>query len=332
MNYEEFKEKVKQEFLNFLPEKYQHLKLDIRPMVKVNVVKDGLTFLDTSRESWASPTIYVEDMYKVFRESENYQKVLEDVAIMVADLLNNPPLESNKIDLRNVKENIVFQLINTEQNKEMLNNIPHREFHDLSIVYRWVVERDEVGMKSAMIMNSLMQKLGLNEEQIFNLALENTKRLLPPTVRSMNDIMKETYLQKGMPEELSEIMSPHVGTGEMIWVISNNTKINGACSILYDDVLQDVATKLNSDLYILPSSIHETITVPVNMREPDTLAQWVNEINMNTVDLDERLSNQVYHYDKKQHKLTMATNTPMKRLDGFVAEPQILHGSGDRVR
>ena len=37
--------------------------------------------------------------------------------------------------------------------------------------------------------------------------------------------------------------------------------------------------------------------------------------------MDERLSNQVYHYDKDLRKLTLATDTPNKRLDGIVAEP-----------
>jgi len=42
----------------------------------------------------------------------------------------------------------------------------------------------------------------------------------------------------------------------------------------------------------------------------------VNEINMSQAPLDERLSNPVYHYyDKNLRKLTLATNTPHKRLD-----------------
>ena len=40
---------------------------------------------------------------------------------------------------------------------------------------------------------------------------------------------------------------------------------------------------------------------------------------MQKVALEERLSNQVYHYDKDLRKLTLATDTPNKRLDGIVA-------------
>jgi len=332
MNYEEFKTIVKQEFMSYLPEEYQHLKMDIRPVEKVNTVKDGMSFLDMSKESNLSPTIYVEDMYISYQETEDYRKVFEDVAAVVEKVLKEPLVTQEKLDFHNVKDNIVFQLINTEQNKGLLNSLPHREFHDLSIIYRWVIGSDENGLQSIVIKNDLMEKMGLNEEQMFKLAVVNYKRLLTPTICSMDDLVREAYKEEDMPEELAEIMLPKRTADEMMWLISNNIRINGACSMLYDDVLQEIAEKVDSDLYVLPSSVHETIAVSVNLGDPYELAQMLNEINMGYVSLDERLSNQVYHYDKELHKLTMATNTPMKRLDGLVAEPQLIYGTDSRAR
>ena len=54
----------------------------------------------------------------------------------------------------------------------------------------------------------------------------------------------------------------------------------------------------------------------------------VAEINMGQVALDERLSNQVYHYDKDLRKVTLATDTPNKRLDGIVAEAPMVYEAG----
>ena len=158
MNYKEFKTKVKQEFKRYLPEEFQHLKLDIRAVEKINTVKDEMTLLDMSKDNWLSQTIYMEDMYKAFQESGNYQMVFEDVAAMVSKIFKEPPGEKEKIDYRDAKDNIVFQLINTEQNKGLLNGLPHREFHDLSIIYRWVVGHDESGLKSVVINNDLMKQ------------------------------------------------------------------------------------------------------------------------------------------------------------------------------
>ena len=58
--------------------------------------------------------------------------------------------------------------------------------------------------------------------------------------------------------------------------------------------------------------IHETIAVSVEMGAPEYLAQMVHDVNMTAVTLDERLSNNVYHYDKDLRKLELATDVPEK--------------------
>ena len=90
-------------------------------------------------------------------------------------------------------------------------------------------------------------------------------------------------------------------------MISNEKGINGAASMLYENELHELAESFESDLYILPSSVHEVIAVSSDMGSPEMLAQMVVEVNMQEVSLDERLSNQVYHYDKDLRKLTLAT-------------------------
>lgn len=67
------------------------------------------------------------------------------------------------------------------------------------------------------------------------------------------------------------------------------------------------------------------IAVSAGIGDPYELAQMVAEINMGQVELADRLSNQVYHYDKDLRKLTMATDTPNKRLDGIVTEPVLIY-------
>lgn len=84
--------------------------------------------------------------------------------------------------------------------------------------------------------------------------------------------------------------------------------------MLYENELHELAENLESDLYILPSSVHEVLAVSTELTEPEELAQMVAEVNMQKVALEERLSNQVYHYDKDLRKLTLATDTPNKRL------------------
>lgn len=65
----------------------------------------------------------------------------------------------------------------------------------------------------------------------------------------------------------------------------------------------------------MPSSIHEVIAVSADFGSPDELAEMVYEINMDQVDINDRLSNQVYCYDKDLRTLRLATDTINKSLD-----------------
>lgn len=83
---------------------------------------------------------------------------------------------------------------------------------------------------------------------------ENTRRILSPRIRNMNDVMKEMFLSDGMPEEIAEMMIREVPPEQTLWIISNNRGIDGAVSMLYENELHELAENLESDLYILPSS------------------------------------------------------------------------------
>lgn len=75
-------------------------------------------------------------------------------------------------------------------------------------------------------------------------------------------------------------------------------------------------------LHSLPAEYKEA---SVEMGAPEYLAQMVHDVNMTAVTLDERLSNNVYHYDKDLRKLELATDVPEKGLDGVIAEPPMIY-------
>ena len=327
MNYEIFKEVVAEKFLDYMPEQYQGMRLRVEPINKVNKVLDGITLVGSGAGRSVSPTLYINHMYEHYLETENLQEVLQSAARRMDMAFKEMP-EVGDVNLESAKDNIVFQVINTLQNEDMLRDMPHREFQDLSIIYRWVVKVDENGIQSSAIRNNLAEQLGMNEEQLFKCAVENTRRIFPPTVKSMNDVIREMFISDGMPAEVADMMIGEMPEDKMMWVISNDRGINGAGSMLYEDNLHKLAMKLETDLYILPSSVHECIAVSANMGDPYELAEMVSEINMGQVALEDRLSNQVYHYDKDARRLTLATDTPNKRLDGMVAEAQLIYDNG----
>ncbi len=299
------------------------MEVRVESVDKVNRKLDGLSLLANNGKTMISPTLYINDMYEKYLKTEDLQATLREAAEAMDEVFKEatiPPL-----DISTAKDNIIFQLVNTVQNEDMLKNKPHREFHDLSVMYRWVVSVEEKQMSTIVINNSLAESLGMDEEQLFKAAAENTRRIMPPVVKSMNEVMRDIFVADGMPKELADLMVGEQEPEMTMWIITNESKIDGAASMLYEDKLHNLAESVGTDLYILPSSVHEVIAVSVEMGEPEELAQMVSEVNMAQVELGERLSNQVYHYDKDLRKITLATDTPNKRLDGVVAEQGLVY-------
>ena len=193
MNYEIFKEVVKEKFMDYMPEKFKGVELVAEPVEKVNVTLDGIILREEGRN--ISPTIYINDMYKKYQDCGD----LEETLMAACDFMERAYEQAPDVDvdsiMRDANEKIVFQLINTEQNKTFLEQVPHREFQDLSIVYKVIISADKDAVQSSKITNEFAKRLGMSEEQLFKCAAENTRRLFPPVVRSMNDIMREMDCQ-----------------------------------------------------------------------------------------------------------------------------------------
>lgn len=333
MNYELFKEVVAEKFQDYMPAEYADYRVDTHQVTKVNQTLDSINLVSNDNQGLStSPSMYINNMYEHYKECGDLQKVLQGAADGMVHAFKEAQRITPKVNFETAKDNIVMVLVNTEQNKELLENTPHREFQDLSIIYRWIVDKDVDGIQSSIVNSGLAEKLGMNEEALYQAAVVNTKNLFPPTIKSMNDVIRDMFKADGMSDEFADMMIGEIPEEQTMWVISNNRSIHGAASMLYEEGLHNLAERLETDLYIMPSSIHEVIAVSANMGDPNELAQMVNEINMDQVDLEERLSNQVYHYDKDLRKLSLATDTPNKRLDGIVAEPKLIYAAMEQSR
>lgn len=309
MNYESFKNEVEKTFKDYLPEHFQEMELEVIPVNKVNGIKDGLIMTGNFQEGKkVSPTLYINDMYEAYAQTGDFEKVILTAAERMVSSFEHIS-KTMKIDLENAKDNIVFQVVNTAWNEEMLQEIPHREFLDLSIIYRLIISVDDEGVMSTIVYNNLAQELGMKEEELFGYAAKNTCRIFPPSIGRMYEFMKEGLIDSGMSQEEADMLSETMPENDMLYVITNTQKLNGACSILYENDIHELATKLGTDLYILPSSIHECIALSVDAVELRDVVGMVETANRTEVSADEQLSDHVYYYNKDTRIFTLANNS-----------------------
>lgn len=320
MDYEIFLGMVREKFMDYMPERFRSGKMEIHAVAKVNTTLDALTIRMPENER-VSPNLYVNEMYDQYKEIGNLDAALHLIAAEYTEILEKTMTVKPELEIDELKDNVIFVLVNTEQNRELLAKVPSKPFQDLSVIFRWVMSQNVRGMVGSTVTTGMMESAGLTVESLMEHAIENTKRICPPKVISMQKAMMEVNPENFEPELVELLEQMEEDPKETTWIITNESGINGASAMLYEENLHKLAEKMGTDMYLLPSSIHEWLAVSVDKGEPEMLADMVQVINREKVRLEDRLSNNVYHYDKDLRKVTMATDVPNKRLDNFDSEP-----------
>ena len=84
----------------------------------------------------------------------------------------------------------------------------------------------------------------MTEQQVHEIAVSNTPGLLQSQIYPLSSLIGLVLEDLKMEKEL--LMATEM------YVLTNNTRLNGAACIFYEDVLKKFADTLQTDLYILP--------------------------------------------------------------------------------
>ena len=311
MNYEIFKEVVKEKILDYLPPAYQNSEVILHQVNKFNktVPEDGLVVAKPGEN--VHPVVYLNSMYKDYQVTNDIDLIMRGTAEIVMDAYIQA--KENKLEADySIKDHIVPELSNTVVNAERLKDSPTRQFNDLTVSYKIILGEGDGKTASIRITNNYAKDLGMTENQLYELACDNMKRMYPADTTRLVDYLRDSFEEKGYGDEMIEMMMG--GPIEEMydsspWLVRNNS-VCGAMVLLDTDVFDDLANYVGNDLVIIPSSIYEVLALDANMiPDCEDLSAYINEINMTEVKPEERLSNQVYLYDREEKQIKMVTNS-----------------------
>lgn len=298
-NYSEFKQQIISDLKSCIG---SDIHIQLQSILKNNNTQlDGITLLSDSLN--ISPTIYLNHYFKQY---ENGRSLSEIEADILSTYHTYRPTESIDIsfftDYDKVRSHIVFKLINYDYNRKLLQDVPHYRILDLALVFYCLIEVSPAGSAAILIHEQHLSYWNITHDNLYALALQNTPRLLSYELRNMSDVLHELFTA----EQLAAEMPGDDSSDNPMYILTNHSKINGSCCILYPNLLQEIAAQLESDLYILPSSIHEVLILPVkNQQNPDELIHIIKEVNSNQLSLEEILSDHLYLFSRKNGQLTI---------------------------
>lgn len=292
MNYKEFLQQVRAAVERISP---ASTTVKVDEVLKNNRSREACMTILAEGENM-SPAIYMNQYYEENQRGTTVEEIAEQIWEYYRTHHKNYQVDfSFYLDFEKVKDRIACKLINYEKNEFLLGKSPHRKFLDLAVVYYCKVEEESFGKGSILIQNQHLDMWRVTSEQLHEIALSNTLRLLPYELVDIADILEEML---GVEIHCAEL------DAFPMYVLTNQEKNFGAANLLFASVLEGIASTVGGDYFVLPSSIHECMVVPASEEmEPEELRRMVREINQEHVAWEEVLGDSVYRYGKEKGRL-----------------------------
>ncbi len=294
----DFYNKMRDEVAFNMPE----LDISVTEVTKNNGLKlHGL--VASRKDSRISPTIYMENYHQ--RYEDGWQ--MNDLVNEMINLITTNTGEGIELDYfkeyDRVKDKIILKVVNYDLNRELLEHVPYFKWNDLAIVFCHVCDEHSCGYATVLIRNEHMKMWNVTKEELYDRAFVNTPMLLKDVLSTMESVLSELkglFIPPDGEEEITEF-------ADNMYILSNKRRIFGASAMLYSEHLKLLANKHNSGLYILPSSIHEVIVLPEGaITDTKYMRDMIWEVNETQVSPEERLSDNLYYYDREAEQIRIA--------------------------
>ena len=296
------KEQFIDEIVGKLERIYGHGNVQTSIQIKNNGVKfDAITIHRENRQ--LSPCVYIDKYY------EKYKIGIMEIGDVVRKVVqkNEEKMGDDDFDISVLSDydractRIRVRLINTERNGELLLNVPHREFLDLSLIYYIDMTSDknkDVSILCTRVCNSQMAKWKITEQELYQQAMINMEICDEGCIISIWDLFRDRY-DADYKEDTEK--------DETYYIMTNKHLIYGANQLLMKNKIKDFAAYMEKDIYIIPSSVNECLLLPIcdGAKSPQELCADVVDVNKTLLPQDV-LSNHVYKYDRNTEEIFIA--------------------------
>lgn len=189
-----------------------------------------------------------------------------------------------------LKDNVCYMLVNKDSN--FLSDMPKRELFDMALVY-YLPIKSMTSISAFKITHDIAKKMGLTEDDLYNLAKVNTPKLFP-LEREEELLLAESFNKKLGKDLFHSALS-----------YSNEMGVNGAVSIFYENAFENLDITDDDHLIIMPVSVHGMFVLvtkenlDADRERPSSLLSELNRECQYT----EKLSDIVLYYDQDRKEI-----------------------------
>ena len=271
----------------------KNVDVDYREVLKNNGITYHALVIKKKGDNVA-PTIYIDHLFENYKNGKVLMSIVNEIVRTYNDYEPGDGVDVSFFDnFVDVAPKLSFKVVNYFKNEEILENVPFLRFADLALVPFCMVSDKRLGNGTITIRNEHLKVWEVSKEELWENVYETAPKVLPIEIKNIWDCVP-------VPPDFCE-----EGLFPRMFVLSNITQVHGASSFLYPGVMKNLSKKLNSNLLVIPSSVHETIVLPYEESNMDSafLFAMVKEVNTTVISSADVLSDNVYYYDMKTDKM-----------------------------
>ena len=316
MNFNDFKNTVKNKIGEYLTEDYADADMSLSEVKKSGGESyDALMIRKAGDERFSViPALNLTEAYNKYQNGQSVEQICEDLADVRMNVPIPEGLEKDMFtDFSKVKGKIYPRLVNSESSKDYLVTHPHTEMEDLSMVYAVRINENSTGFAEAVIDYDLAKMWGVDVEELHRVAMSNMEAHEPVFV-GLEDAMFGQFPSTG--ESTFDLDSIPDDNPLPLYMLTNKQKTKGAVMAMCSKVMDAITAKFG-EVYVLPSSVDEVLIMPKSAakeHEMDIrdLAKMVQQVNMEAVRPEDRLSDNIYEYNSETQCLELAFSAPIQ--------------------
>ena len=244
----------------------------------------GLIF--KTPDTVCAPTYYVEDFYDAYKEGKTVRNLSQDAVRNACHYIQHPPvLPDISPGIFKAPSLLRVRLINKSKNRDYLTNVPHIDACGLALI-----AEIRFGEYRAVITDGLLDQMDMSKEELFETALDNSSSYDRATLFDLSEVFQSAT---GECENLLE-SSTTAPLPASLYVLSNEDSFFGAAALFYPGMLERPTILMGGAFYVLPSSIHEVLVLPVTGGDAQKLADIIKTANRTVTDSDVFLADDLF--------------------------------------
>lgn len=253
-------------------------------------------------------SVHVEELYVAYQNGIRLNTIVDYICSDVLHAKSIYVYDKTKelMDYDTAKSRLFVRLINYDRNADILRDVVHKTLGDIVFTVYAIVDENEFGIVSTKVLKSMVKKWDKNEDDIFNEAIKNTYYLTPPRIYKWEGVLcDESYAGESFmnDEDICDLDKSFSGN-----ILSTTRKTNGAVAVFLPGVAERIAELLDSDFYMVFTSIHEVMIHNAKKVDPKDLKLVLRDTLRKVTPSGDYLTEKIYKYNRRTHKFECVTD------------------------